>query len=100
MDPRLRELAELKYQQSEFLKTLFELAVEEKWSMLQHLVQHDMAKAVLADYMTERGENYFVSPRFFDHWEEVIAVGWQAFCNHTGLSPESVQQKLGALRDT
>jgi hypothetical protein len=100
MDARLHELAEFKYQQSEFLNTLFELAVEERWSMLQHLVQHDMAKAVIADYMSERGENYFSSPRFFDHWEEVIAIGWQTFCNHTGLSLEKVQQKLCALQDS
>jgi hypothetical protein len=99
MDQRLRELAEFRYHHSEFLKTLFELAVEDQWPALQHMVQHDMAKAVLADYFWERGENYFASPRFFDNWEDVIAVGWTAFCDHTGLTMDTVQQKLHTIRE-
>ncbi len=99
MDNRLRELAETKYRQSAFLATLLELAVEEQWFDLQHMVQHDMAKAILADYSHERGEDYLNSKTFFDHWEDVIEVGWKAFCEHTGLPRDKVQQKLRLLRE-
>jgi hypothetical protein len=99
MDDRLRELAECRYRQTEFLRTLFELALEEQWFDLQHMVQHDMAKAILADYSTERGENYLNSKTFFDHWEDVIDIGWTAFCEHTGLSREKVQQQLQQIRE-
>ncbi|MGH9554035.1 MAG: hypothetical protein ACRD3W_31945, partial [Terriglobales bacterium] len=58
MDERLRELAETKYATPAFLSTLFDLALEEQWFDLQHLIQHDMAKAVLADYCYEMGKDY------------------------------------------
>ena len=41
-----------------FLQALFELAIEEQWFDLQHMVQHDMAKAILADYSLEQGQDY------------------------------------------
>lgn len=100
MDNRLKELAEKRYRQPVFLSTLFELAVEEQWFDLQHMVQHDMAKAILADYCLEQGINYLSSDHFFDNWEEVIEVGWAAFCEHTGLPKEKVDSNLQKLRDT
>ncbi len=66
---------------------------------LQHMIQHDMAKAVLADYSYERGEDYLNSKTFFDNWEDVIEVGWDAFCAHTGLSRDRVQEQLKQLRE-
>lgn len=99
MDARLRELAEDRYRQPMFLQTLFELAVEEQWFDLQHMVQHDMAKAILADYSLEQGQDYLNQKIYFDHWEDVIEVGWLAFCEHTGLTRERVHQCLAALRD-
>jgi hypothetical protein len=100
MNDRLRELAELKYRQKAFLAALFELALEEQWLDLQHMIQHDMAKAVLADYSFERGEDYLNSTTFFENWEDVIEVGWRAFCEHTGLPIERVQAQLKSLTDT
>src|ERR1700751_568093 len=94
MDNRLRELAESRYRQPEFLAALFELALEEQWFDLQHMVQHDMAKAILADYSYEQGKGYLKQDVFFSHWEDVIEVGWSAFCSHTGLSREKVKQHL------
>jgi len=44
MDDKLRDLAENRYAQKEFLAALFELAVEEEWLAVQHMVQHDMAR--------------------------------------------------------
>ena len=44
MDERLRELAHARYSQKAFLSALFELALEEQWFDVQHMVQHDMAK--------------------------------------------------------
>ncbi len=99
MDNRLRELAENRYQQEVFLATLFELAVEDQWFDLQHMVQHDMAKAILADYSYELGKDYLNRDIFMTHWEEVIEVGWKAFCEHTGLSRDRVNQQLRRLRE-
>ena len=97
MDERLREIAEVHYQQKEFLQTLFELAVENQWFDVQHMVQHDMAKAVIADYSLEQGMGYLNQQLFLDNWEQVIDVGWNAFCNHTGLSRERVMKQLQKL---
>src|ERR1700731_787049 len=99
MDERLRQLAETRYKQPFFLQALFELALEEQWFDLQHMVQHDMAKAILADYSLEQGRDFLNRQIYFDHWEEVIEVGWAAFCLHTGLTPEKVKQQLASLRD-
>jgi len=99
MDDRLKELAESRYQQEVFLATLFELAVEGQWFDLQHMVQHDMAKAILADYSYELGKDYLNRDIFLKHWEDVIEVGWKAFCDHTGLSRDKVNQQLQHLRE-
>ena len=99
MDNRLRELAETRYSQEVFLATLFELAVEGQWFDLQHMVQHDMAKAILADYSYELGKDYLNSDIFLAHWEDVIDVGWRTFCDHTGLSRDKVNQQLRRLRE-
>lgn len=99
MDDKLRELAESRYRQPEFLKTLFELALEEQWFDLQHMVQHDMAKAILADFSLDQGAGYLNQDIFFNNWEAVIEVGWTAFCDHTGLPREKVDQQLAHLRN-
>lgn len=100
MDERLQELAEMRYTQPFFLKALFELALEEQWFDLQHMVQHDMAKAILADYSLEKGQDYLNQKIYFDYWEEVIEVGWRAFCDHTGLPRDKVNQQLAQLRNS
>ncbi|MBX9690295.1 MAG: hypothetical protein K2X27_26515 [Candidatus Obscuribacterales bacterium] len=97
MDERLKEIAEIHYQQKEFLQTLFELAVDNQWFDVQHMVQHDMAKAIIADYSLEQGLGYLNTQLFFDNWEQVIEVGWAAFCAHSGLSREKVMQHLQNL---
>ena len=99
MDNRLRDLAETRYKQEVFLATLFELAVEDQWFDLQHMVQHDMAKAILADYSYELGKDYLNRDIFMKHWEEVIEVGWKTFCEHTGLPRDKVNQNLQRLRE-
>jgi hypothetical protein len=99
MHDRLRELAETRYRQPIFLATLFELAVEEQWFDVQHLVQHDMAKAILADFSLEQGLGYLNSQVYYDYWEDVIDIGWDAFCDHTGLSRERVKIQLEQLRE-
>lgn len=99
MDARLKELAEVRYQQQEFLQTLFELAVENQWFDVQHMVQHDMAKAIIADYSLEKGLGFLNSELFFDNWEQVIDVGWDAFCAHSGLTREKVNKHLQQLSD-
>lgn len=99
MDNLLRELAETRYRQQAFLQELFALAVEEQWFDVQHMVQHDMAKAILSDYSYELGKGLLNTEIFFNHWEEVIEVGWRAFCEHTGLPMEKVKQQLEKLRD-
>jgi hypothetical protein len=99
MDERLREIAEVHYKQKEFLQTLFELAVENQWFDVQHMVQHDMAKAIIAEYSIEMGRGFLNSQLFLDNWEQVIDVGWEAFCAHTGLTRERVQKQLLLLRD-
>ena len=100
MDEQLRALAENRYQQQEFLTALFELAVEDKWLDLQQMVQHDMAKAILADYSYERGQGYLSPDIFFSHWEDVIAIGWRAFCSHTGLPMDKVHRQLQKLHNS
>ena len=99
MDDQLRELAENRYHQRAFLQELFALAVEEQWFDVQHMVQHDMAKAILSDYSYELGKGPLNTDIFFRHWEEVIEVGWRAFCEHTGLPMDRVKQQLEKLRD-
>jgi hypothetical protein len=99
MDERLRELAESRYGQTEFLSTLFELALEEQWFDLQHLIQHDMAKAILADYSYELGKGYLNQEVFYSNWEPVIEIGWRIFCNHTGLTMDKVNSHLTELRE-
>ncbi|MBX3075187.1 hypothetical protein KF707_08160 [Candidatus Obscuribacterales bacterium] len=96
---RLQELAENRYSQQEFLKTLFELAVEEQWFDLQHMIQHDMAKAIIADYSYELGKGYLNQDIYFSCWEEVIEIGWDKFCVHTGLSRDKVNSHLRQLRE-
>lgn len=99
MDARLKELAETRYTQQEFLQTLFELAIENKWFDVQHMVQHDMAKAIIADYSIEQGLGFLNSQLFFDNWEQVIDVGWDAFCQHSGLTRDRVNKQLQELGD-
>jgi len=99
MDSRLQELAEYRYRQSEFLSALFELAVEGQWFELQHMVQHDMAKAILADYSQELGKGYLNQDIFLTNWEAVIDIGWQSFCEHTGLSRDRIRNELGKLSE-
>ncbi len=99
MDERLRELAEIRYGQREFLSVLFDLALAEQWFDVQHVIQHDMAKAILADYSFELGQGYLNQDIFYRYWEDVIAVGWNKFCHHTGLPLDQVKQQLEKLRD-
>jgi len=99
MDPRLKELAHARYSQKQFLAALFDLALEEQWFDLQHMVQHDMAKAIIADYSFQTGCDYLNQDLFFTHWEEVIEVGWSTFCLHTGISRTKVEDNLAQLRD-
>ena len=100
MDNRLRELAEARYGQQEFLSVLFDLALAEQWFDLQHVIQHDMAKAILADYSYELGKGYLDQEIFYQHWEDVIAVGWNKFCTHTKLPFDEVKLHLDKLQDT
>lgn len=100
MDDRLRELAEGRYGQKEFLSALFDLALEEQWFDLQHLIQHDMAKAILADYSLEQGKGFLNQEIFYNNWEDVIAIGWSTFCKHTGLTMDKVNTNLETLRET
>lgn len=97
MDNKLRDLAECRYKQKEFLEVLHELAVEGQWFDIQHVVQHDMAKAILFDYSEGIGKGYLDSEVFLANWEDVISIGWQAFCDHTGLEPEAVRSNLQKL---
>ena len=99
MDDRLREMAEARYEQKEFLSALFELALENQWFDVQHLIQHDMAKAILADYSLEQGKGYLNQDVFYAHWEDVIAIGWNKFCQHTGLTMDKVNRSLQDLRE-
>ena len=99
MDDRLRELSEGRYAQQEFLKALFDLALDEQWFELQHCIQHDMAKAILADYSYELGLGYLNQDIFYKNWEDVIEIGWQIFCTHTGLTREKVNLCLAQLRE-
>lgn len=96
---RLQELAENRYSQQEFLRTLFELAVEDQWFDLQHMIQHDMAKAIIADYSYEEGKGYLNQDIYLSCWEEVIDIGWAKFCGHTGLTRDKVNGQLKRLRE-
>jgi len=95
----LRMLAQERYSQKEFLSTLFELALAEQWFDLQHMLQHDMAKAILADYSYNLGCGFLDTKIFYEHWEDVIEIGWQIFCEHTGISREQVRSKLSQLHE-
>jgi len=97
MNDQLKEMAEARYGQTEFLRALFDLALEERWFELQHVIQHDMAKAILADYSFYTGQGYLDSKIFYDNWEEVIAIGWQVFSNHTGIPLEQVKIRLAEI---
>jgi len=99
MDKQLRELAESRYGQTEFVGTLFELALEERWLDLQHLIQHDMAKAILADYSSNLGQGYLDPQIFYAYWEDVIEIGWNTFCSRTGIPRESVRSRLEQLHN-
>ncbi len=99
MDDQLRNLAKARYGQKEFLNTLFELALSEQWLDLQHMLQHDMAKAILADYSYHLGLGFLDTKIFYEHWEEVIEIGWQIFCEHTDISRQQVQAKLSKLHE-
>ena len=99
MDDQLRLLAQERYSQKEFLNTLFDLALAEQWFDLQHMLQHDMAKAILADYSNNLGYGFLDTKIYYEHWEDVIEIGWQTFCTHTGMSRQQVQTKLAQLRD-
>ena len=97
MDQRLREIAEYRYSQKAYLTVLFDLALEEQWFDLQHMIQHDMAKAVIADYSLEIGQDYLNQELYFSYWEEVIQLGWDIFCRHTGFSRQKVDSSLAKL---
>jgi hypothetical protein len=99
MDKQLKELAEHRYGQTEFVKTMMELAVEGQWFDLQHVIQHDMAKAILADYSFKLGRGYFNLQIFNDYWEDVIEIGWKTFCSRTGIPRENVKAKLKELHN-
>lgn len=99
MNPRLREMAENRYAQKEFLSVLFDLALEEQWFDLQHMIQHDMAKAIIADYSLEIGRDYLNQEVYFGCFEDVIEIGWSTFCRHTGLSRQKVDRCLLNLRN-
>ena len=100
MNEELRKLAEDRYNQEEFLHTLFDLALAEQWFDIQHLVQHDMAKAILADYSYSTGQGYLNTQVYYDNWEDVIEIGWQSFCLHSGMSREHVRIRLSDLHET
>jgi len=97
MNDQLKEMAETRYRQTEFLRALFDLALEERWFELQHVIQHDMAKAILADYSLSNGRGYLDSKIFYDNWEEVIAIGWKVFSDHTGIPLEQVKVRLAEI---
>lgn len=99
MDDRLNELAKMRYGQPFFLQALSELAVEDQWFDLQHMVQHDMAKAILADYSLEKGCDYLDTSIYLAHWEEVIEVGWTTFCHHMGWTRDRVNEQLFQMRN-
>ncbi len=96
---RLKELAEARYNQEEFLRALFELALEEQWFDLSHMIQHDMAKAILADYSLEQGHGYLNQKIYMEFWGDVIEIGWTRFCEHTGLSRDKVNSCLKEYRE-
>ncbi len=100
MKKQLRTLCEERYSQPEFLNTLLDLALAEQWFDLQHLVQHDMAKAILADYSYSLGHGYLDTKIFYDNWEDVIEIGWQTFCQFSGMSREHVRIRLSQMHET
>jgi hypothetical protein len=99
MDERLRELSDYRYSQPAVLSALFDLALEEQWFDVQHIIQHDMAKAILADYSQELGKGFLNQEVYYNNWEDVIDIGWKKFCGHTGLSMEKVKLRLEQLRE-
>lgn len=96
---RLKVLAETRYSQEHFLRALFDLALEEQWTDLSHMIQHDMAKAILLDYSLEEGLGYLNQKVYTDFWEDVIEIGWTRFCEHTGLSRDKVNRCLKEYRE-
>lgn len=90
-------MAKSKYEQKEFLGALFDLALEDRWFDVRHLIQHDMAKAILADYSYELGKEYLSQEIFYSNWESVIQIGWEIFRQHTGLSEDKVETSLKKL---
>ncbi|MDX2106274.1 MAG: hypothetical protein SFY67_07720 [Candidatus Melainabacteria bacterium] len=96
---RLKELAEQRYSQEVFLRALFDLALEEQWTDLSHMIQHDMAKAILADYSLEQGLGYLNQKIYMEFWEDVIEIGWVEFCRHTGLERDKVDMRLKQYRE-
>lgn len=94
MDDQLKELAENRYGQEAFIRVLFELALEEQWFDLEHVIQHDIAKSILADYSCHQRKGYFSNELFYEHWEEVIEIGWKIFSKRTGITRERVKTKL------
>lgn len=86
-------------QSKAFLSALFDLALEEQWFDLQHMIQHDMAKAIIADYSYETGRGYLNQDIYFNSWEDVIEIGWSTFCSHTGVSRSKVESCLAKLRE-
>lgn len=99
MDLRLKELAEERYKQPAFLANLFELAIEKEWFHVQHMIQHDMAKAIISDYAFELGYRNWNNQVFLDNWEDVIHIGWRIFCEHTGLTKDKVDIALKQLQE-
>jgi hypothetical protein len=94
MDDRLRKIAEDRYGQKEFLSALFDLALEEQWFDLQHLIQHDMAKAILADYSLEQGKGFLNQDIFYSNWDWLENVLRAYRFNHG----KSEQQPAGTAR--
>lgn len=99
IDQRLKELAEARYSQKAFLAALFDLALEDQWFDLQHMIQHDMAKAIIADYSYETGRGFLNQEIYFSSWEDVIEIGWNTFCSHTGIQRSRVDSCLAKLRE-
>jgi hypothetical protein len=97
MNDQLKEMAEARYAETEILRTLFDLALENQWFDLQHVIQHDIAKAILADYSLHTGKGFLDPKIFYDNWEAVIEIGWKAFSNHTGIPLEQVKLRLAEI---
>ena len=100
MDKQLKQIAQNRYAQDDFVKAVFELALEKEWLSLERVIQHDMAKAILADYSCKLGKGYLDDSIFFNNWENVIEIGWRVFFKRTGISKKLVQKNLKQLHDS